>query len=441
MGNIIGNQRGRGAKRGGSGSKNILKSSLISAGDEYPEEFVNTGYVNPFWRYSGILLIFALTAVILGLSISVWDRDRHTQDAVDVLKYELNVHCKDAKEIYRFAVGVFAGDFTSIIDADNNNNMLRVDSATSGSSTAYPVYVSENEEIWVADNTNSEMYIWDALSNRQKDIIPGLNIGCVDQFHAFYYENTAGEGEGRVIGSCTGSDSFLIFSPKEKCILETVEIPSEYHADYSTHDILAGPGYIVVTLIHTPQTRGIVLVYSISGDGPATLFKTLDLGSSYDPHVWRNNYVSGSSLYIACQGGSDVWKFSWGDFEEEGRVTGVTAAHGIVSSPDEHYLYVTSITNPTGIGAIYKFDIKGGKFETPSNLNTPLGSVHNIRIGGRKNDKFLITHTAISETSITQLNTKTGDFISGTSRILDAGGSPMGIANYKMPCVCSTCKK
>jgi len=423
---------------------NLLGDDSIDDGsgifDEYPNDYKHTGYINPFWRVLLLFLIFALAAIILGFTIDAWNRGDNTKDSVHSLEKRIDLTCKSKKDIYRFAVGVFGDDYTSIINTDASNSMYQLKSSQPTSRTGYPVYVSENDELWVADNENDLIYVFDPTSNRLKDIITGIYPNCSEPFHMFYNENAAGEGQGRVVLTCTGSDSFMVLSAKDHCVLESVIIPDQYIIEYDTHDILVGPGYVAVTLFHFPQTSGIVLIYALSGDDPATLFTTIDLGTSYDPHVWRNNAKSGAAMYIACQGGSDVFKYSWGDFVQQGRVTGVIAAHGIVSDPTESYLYVSSITNPTGISSIYKFNIKGGKFETPSTLNLPIGNPHNLRIGGYKSSKFLTTHTAFSLSTMTDLDSN-GNFVTGTSKTLATGPASMGVTDYTVPCVCEACKK
>lgn len=437
---------------GGSDDKESLNSgSSVSSSDRsrYSKKGYNshshTGYISPFARLSILFMVFTFVVVILALISDSFDRTKQSEETVEIIDKALNAKCRDDKSIFKFAVGLYGQPASVFIEADGENDMIRIPATESDASNAYPINIPKNNEVWVADTVNDVITVYDSLTLYRKEILTGAQTMCSSPFHMFYSEHAIPDvktDSGRAVVGCEGELNWAIYSTDEHCLLHTVTIPTEYQADYYVHDIVVGPGYAAVGISHSSAISGKILVYTLSADSAPVFWKALDLGANDDVHLWRNNRKDYAALYAAAQDGNTVFKFEWNTFEKLGEVSdGIIAPHGIVTTPDEHYLYVTSITNPNGNGGLYKFDIDHGKkFETPTPLNLLYGYPHNVRVGGRHNDKLLITHTSISVSTIQQFEKQNGNIELDTRKVLMTGFAPMGVTAVEPVCVCDSCK-
>ena len=164
-------------------------------------------------------------------------------------------------------------------------------------------------------------------------LLPPLN--CSEPFKMFYSGDVVtddqGNSYGRVILSCAASDRFLILSPRDRAVLQAVEIPDIYKTDYNVDDVLIGPKHAVLSLFHFPGTNGVVLFYNITYDASGDIIiltKEETLGASSSIGLWRNNLVPYSYLYVSNTVPGNVIRYSWGSFEDEGQIS-ITGATGI----------------------------------------------------------------------------------------------------------------
>lgn len=169
-----------------------------------------------------------------------------------------------------------------------------------------PVWVSDQNELWIPDIGNNLIYIYEILTWRKIATLDTSLNNCTAPTHADYHPLAGPVGEGQVWLSCAAG--WIVYHPPTRQFVTFIPVPLAL-AGYTPYHVAVGQYYTALSVQNTSATS----VYSlIQYDNRA--FTLNILSSLYGTNcILSYLHTADSALYVSSSLTSKIYKVNFTD--------------------------------------------------------------------------------------------------------------------------------
>ncbi len=309
------------------------------------------------WIFWGTLLFqsmfFILAALLLGFSIAGYSRGKDVFH--EIQEIELPDCTCPAPLGEGFAIGVMDNNQTTLLEPITTQQIILRQGGTGRDGR--PVWLSKEGEMWVPDQTDNVIYVYDALTWEHLDVIslPTSPVACTGPAFSSYHPFAGDDNRGQVWVSCTTSDSIAVYDGPTRTFLVALPLSPALAPIYDPYDIRVGNQYASLSLLNTSSSPGDGRVLQYNTGGPSAFMVSRSTGVGAIPQMWYEGNPD-SRLFVTSMAEEELSKLNFQTLDAEYTCVGVTGATGVVTDPFERYVYVTDSTSADGVGAIFGFE-------------------------------------------------------------------------------------
>jgi len=291
---------------------------------------------------------------------------------------------------------------SSISFIDVNTGKLVKTLEIPGSEPMYVVYVSAKDRLYVGDRAQNRIHIVDPKNK----VVDGAIFAGNGVFHMW------ADALGQQLWVNNDIDNTIsVIDLANNIVVQTISV------DAKPHDVFVNrSGTIAYVSVFSGNSFTNDSIYHYSTN---TFAKLGSKAVGKDPHMFH--LENSNKLFVACQSG-ELYTLDGNDLNELSMIS-LTGAHGIYSSPDQNYVYVTNITG----NEIYTINASNSTLQG-SWENAIADAPHNIVLNSAGN-RMYVTHSGPDSDIITTYFVNNGNISAGNS--IATGVNPFGITSYK----------
>ncbi len=299
-------------------------------------------------------------------------------------------------------VANIASNSISFINTEMDNKVQTI--TVEGSSPAYPVYVEQNDMVYVGDRALNKVYVIDPDT---REIVKSISVGG-NVFHMW-----ADEYGKRlwVVGDAENVLSVIDLSTNE--VVHTMQFTEK------PHDVFVSDMYnrVYVSFITEDPESDMVVSYDAMTYREVASAKVGD-----DPHLFHA--MAANDLFVATDSGITLLS---GETMEQRAHRDVPGAHGIYLGRDGKYLYTSSISGRMIYSLTADENLTIVDSKTNENVTEQPTGIHNVVVN-MKNNMLYGTNAGNASDKVTVYSLNGGKFSYETN--VTVGNNPFGITFY-----------
>lgn len=333
---------------------------------------------------------------------------------------------EDAQMVFSSPVS----NYTSLIN-ENDFSQLKLYQNLPTINTGQPVWVSEQNQLWIPDVDNHKIYIYEILSWRHIHTIDTYLNNCSNPTWADYHPKAGSANQGQIWISCASSlnPGWAVYQPFTFNFITFIPMPLSLDT-YLPYQIAVGEKYTLLALQNTTATT----IYSfIQYDNDALVINIIS--SSYGTTCSISyNKMPDSALYVSSIYTNAVYKVNFTNLALF-HTWSFTSPIDIVNDISHQYLFVLNSTNSV---FAYSTSAPGYSLISGYPVSLPYSSGQKIQISNN-NDFLYAAYNAQSIGSAQMINPVTFQLSSSPIQ-LNVANSSKFITNIAISCPCALCQ-